>query len=138
MVTAQLLPAPPQGPTDLSRHSGFAAAGQVQPPHARSLSCPAGAPPLSPGGAASARAAEGRGGDACSRHLPMSELQKASCGWMGTQVHASTTKSRRLQLHRNTTRKLSHAVMLPPEMPPHFCSSGGQPLFRSPDFILAS
>lgn len=55
-----------------------------------------------------ARAAAGR------RHLPMSELQKASCGWMGTQVQASTTKSRRLQLHRNTTRKLSHAVMLPP------------------------
>lgn len=47
------------------------------------------------------------------RHLPMSELQKASCGWMGTQVQASTTKSRRLQLHKNTTRKLSHAVMLP-------------------------
>lgn len=44
----------------------------------------------------------------------MSELQKASCGWMGTQVQASTTKSRRLQLQRNTTRKLSHAVMLPP------------------------
>jgi len=33
---------------------------------------------------------------------------------MGTQVQASTTKSRRLQPQRNTTRKLSHAVMFPP------------------------
>lgn len=113
MVTARLLPAPTQGPAELSRGAGFAPVGHVPPPRARSLGSPSESPP-SPGGAASPRAAEGRGGAAGPRHLPMSELQKASCGWMGTQVQASTTKSRRLQLQRNTTRKLSHAVMLPP------------------------
>lgn len=110
-------PPPPEGPTELSRHTGFAAAGQVPPPQARSLGSPSpqGAPAAPGRGPPHPGAAEGRGGAARPRHLPMSELQKASCGWMGTQVQASTTKSRRLQLQRNTTRKLSHAVMLPPK-----------------------
>lgn len=41
------------------------------------------------------------------QHSPMSELQKASCGWMGTHVHASATKALRLQLQRSA-RRLSH------------------------------
>lgn len=106
-VTAQLLPTPPQGPAELSSSAGFAPAGQVQPPPGEE---PRASPPGNPPSPSGCR----RGGTACPQHLPMSELQKASCGWMGTQVQASTTKSRRLQLQRNTARKLSHAVMLPP------------------------
>lgn len=72
-------------------------------PHGEALP-PTPAAPQRAGGSPAARAR---------RHSPMSELQNASCGWMGTQVHASATRSRRLQLHRNTARKPSHAVMLP-------------------------
>lgn len=35
--------------------------------------------------------------------LPMSELQKASWGWLGEHVHASAPQSPRLQLPRSTT-----------------------------------
>lgn len=55
-------------------------------------------------------------------HLPMSELQKASWGWIGTQVHASTTRSLRRQLQSSAKRLSTHPdmLMLPPRLVPHF------------------
>lgn len=42
----------------------------------------------------------------------MSELQKASWGWIGTQVHASTTRSLRLQLQSSAKRLSTHPDIL--------------------------
>lgn len=100
----------PKTPVPVS--PALSAAAPDRPPPHPTLREPCGTPhgkalPPAPQRAGSSPAALGRS------HSPMSELQNASCGWMGTQVHASATRSRRLQLHRNTARKPSHAVMLP-------------------------
>lgn len=57
-----------------------------------------GSPPARlPGPRREQRPRPGRG------RLPMSELQKASWGWLGEHVHASAPQSPRLQLPRSTT-----------------------------------
>lgn len=127
MVTAQLLPTPPQGSAELSSGPGFAPAGQVQPP-------PGEEPRASPPGSApspGACRARRRRLPAALTDVGVAESVLRVDGDASTSLHHQVPQAPAAEEHGEEAQPRRHVASEVPS--PHFCGAGGQPLAGSPD-----